>query len=103
MNLCFGARWISPVTNKPVTALHFSSFVNRVRVRAWSGYIAGSNSKKIKPKIGKRYLCFANDIVNSWKVELTYLGNERWSHDTENINGEYTPIVHEVITDLWGR
>lgn len=30
-NLCFGARWISPVTNKPVTALHFSSFIDCMR------------------------------------------------------------------------
>lgn len=31
MNLCFGAKWISPVTGKSVTALHFSSFVDSIR------------------------------------------------------------------------
>ena len=30
-SLCFKARWISPVTGKEVTALHFSSFTNAIR------------------------------------------------------------------------
>tara|TARA_R110000850_G_scaffold274362_1_gene411769 strand:- start:93 stop:362 length:270 start_codon:yes stop_codon:yes gene_type:complete len=30
-NLCFGATWLSPVTKKKVTALHFTSFVDCIR------------------------------------------------------------------------
>lgn len=30
-SLCFTAKWISPETGKPVTALHFSSFINCTR------------------------------------------------------------------------
>ena len=103
MNLCFGARWISPVTRKPVTALHFSSFVNSVCKRAWSGYHPGSNRTVIKPKIGKLYLCLANDIFSSWQVELTYIGNNMWSHENENIDGIYPCIVDEVITESWSK
>ena len=103
MNLCFGAKWISPASGLPVTALHFSSFVDVVRKHAWSGYHPGSNFVKIKPVVGNKYLCLANDIVSSWQVELTYLGEGQWSHETENVDGEYPCIVDEVITELWSK
>lgn len=28
---CFGAKWVSPETNKKVTALHFSSYLDPIR------------------------------------------------------------------------
>jgi hypothetical protein len=46
--------------------------------------------------IGKKYLCNANDIITSWPVELTWIGNG-WSHESQNIEGYYPAIVHEII------
>ena len=48
---------------------------------------------------GNRYQCRANDIVTSWEVGLTWIG-DGWSHDTQNYEGYYPPIVHEVTKEL---
>jgi hypothetical protein len=47
-------------------------------------------------EVGDTYECVANDIVNEWSVNLMYLGSSLWSHPTENHEGSYPAIVHEV-------
>ena len=51
---------------------------------------------KDKLVIGERYWCEANDIVSGWQVALVWLG-DGWSHDTENFEGYYPPIVDGAI------
>jgi len=46
--------------------------------------------------IGQEYNCMANDIISEWSVKLTWTG-DGWHHNTENIDGYYPCIVHEVI------
>lgn len=49
--------------------------------------------------VGSKYLCNANDIITSWEVELTWLG-DGWSHETQNVEGYYPPIVDDVISEV---
>ena len=46
--------------------------------------------------MGCYYKCVANDIVSQWDVTLQYLGRGEWSHDTENFEGTYPPLVHYI-------
>jgi len=45
---------------------------------------------------GQQYNCKANDIVNEFDVLLTWTG-DGWHHNTQNVDGYYPCIVHEVI------
>ena len=49
--------------------------------------------------IGEIYQCKVNDIVSGWEEALEWLG-DGWSHPTENFDGYYSCIVHEVIEKL---
>jgi len=49
--------------------------------------------------IGQKYLCKANDIITSWSVQLTWLG-DGWSHESQNYEGYYPPIVHEIMKEV---
>ncbi len=51
----------------------------------------------IVPVMGDKYKVMANDIISQWEVELTYLGSGEWSHPSQNVDGVYPPIVHEIL------
>lgn len=62
----------------------------------------------ITPVMGNYYKCKANDIVNGWEVTLQYLGQREWSHDTDNFEGSYPAIIHEIVSldhvpDIYGK
>ena len=48
---------------------------------------------------GEKYNCKANDIITSWDVVLTWIG-DGWSHETQDYEGYYPPIVHEITSKV---
>lgn len=48
---------------------------------------------------GRQYSVMANDIVSQWRVVLTWTGDD-WSHESENVDGRYPAIVHDIICEV---